>query len=367
MPRGWATSPGVGATFEPADQTASGWRQIDRPRRPMPTTSSTHHPRGSRRLSRRLLLVLAIIGLVTAACGATTAENPNGTSGGERPQIVATTAILGNVLDHIVGDVADVAVLVPRDENPATYRPTSEDADLLDDADLIVMIGLGYEARSLEVIEAAAEQGTEVFEIGPELDPITYTGSGQDPDDDTVPDPFVWMDPHRMIEAVPILADRLGQLSIPLADLDTLDRADNYADQLRITEADMTEILATVDEAERILITDAEGLAYLAERYDFELVDIGNEGRVPGAPLGTRELSRLQDAVDEHDIEVLFIRQLPGSSVGDQIDEHFEGTIDVVELWVDTLSEAGGDAVDYRQLLQTDATLIADALTPESD
>jgi zinc/manganese transport system substrate-binding protein len=329
--------------------------------------SPTKRTRAPRRLPRRLLLLLTIGGLTVTACGATTAENPNGTSGADRPQIVATTAILGDVLAHIVGDVADVTVLVPRDENPANYRPTAEDTDELNDADLIVMIGLDYEERSLDAIDEAAEHGAEVFELGPELEPIPYTGSSEDPEAEEVLDPFVWMDPHRMGEAIPILTDRLGQLSTPLAELETADRADSYADELRTTEADMTDILDTVDEDRRILITEAEGLAYLAERFDYELVDIGNEGRIPDARLGTRELSRLEEAVDDLGVNVLFIRQLPGSSVVDQIEEHFEGEITVVQLWVDTLSEPDGNASDYLDLLHTDATLIAEALATGSD
>ena len=86
---------------------AMGWRARPDVESPVPV------PRPFPRVLRPLAAVaaaLALIGL-TAACGSDDA-------GDGRPTVVVTTMVLGSLLQDLVGDAADVEVLMPDGVDP---------------------------------------------------------------------------------------------------------------------------------------------------------------------------------------------------------------------------------------------------------
>lgn len=251
----------------------------------------------------------------------------------ELPVIVTTTGILGDVVSEVTADAADVRVLTPPDVDPRQWEPDAAAQDQLDRADLIVSIGLDYEAGAAARVDQAESEGVPVFRSGSEVPTQPHGGSRADTGD---PDPYFWMDPRTMAEVIPTLSDRLGQLSSALADEATIDRSTVYVDVLLETDAHITEQLAEIADESRALITDGEGLGYFADRYDLELVDIANEDRIPGARLGASELARL--------------------------DRAYDGDVSVIELWIEQLGEPRGPAADYLQMLRADADLVAGAL-----
>lgn len=316
--------------------------------------------------TRAWIAAVLVAALLATGCGPTDDSDERDVV----PTLVGTTTIVADIARNIAGDAATVRSLVPIGVDPRTYEPTPEDRELLVSSDLILTIGADYEEEAQPAIGEARDEGVEVIELSSELELRDFEGSGapEDGDDvETVPDPYFWMDPQLTSELLPTLAEQLAQVSVSLAEEETLDRSDAYLDQLREVDAEMSETLDEVPEDRRVLITDTEGLAYFAESYGFELIDVGSRGRTPGAPLTTPELAALDEAVSERDVPVVFIRQLEGSRVARQIEEAATGELTVVELWVDSLGSPDGPAATYLDLLRTDAELVHDALGPADD
>jgi len=59
--------------------------------------------------------------------------------------VIATTTILADVARNIGGDAINVESLLPPDADTHAYEPTAEDAARLTDADLLLVVGIGYE------------------------------------------------------------------------------------------------------------------------------------------------------------------------------------------------------------------------------
>ncbi|MEX0945747.1 MAG: zinc ABC transporter substrate-binding protein, partial [Acidimicrobiia bacterium] len=73
--------------------------------------------------------------LLVAAC-----SNPS--DGGETITVVATTTVWGDVLGNVVGDEAEVVVLMPIGADAHDFQLSSQQAALLTTADLVVANGL---------------------------------------------------------------------------------------------------------------------------------------------------------------------------------------------------------------------------------
>ena len=59
-----------------------------------------------------------------------------------KPLIVATTSILADGIQALVGDQAEVVALMPAGVDPHLYKASVRDLDLLTQADLVVYHGL---------------------------------------------------------------------------------------------------------------------------------------------------------------------------------------------------------------------------------
>ena len=75
----------------------------------------------------------------------------------DRLKIVASFSILGDMVEQVVGDLADVTTIVGPDADAHVYQPSVADARAVADADIIFVNGLGFETWSDTLI---AESGT---------------------------------------------------------------------------------------------------------------------------------------------------------------------------------------------------------------
>src|SRR5690606_8871380 len=117
--------------------------------------------------------------------------------GGERSGIVVTTNILGDITRNIVGDEAEVTVLMKPNADPHSFGISAQQAAALEEAELVVYNGLGLEEGVLRNVESAEEAGVPVLAAGEHADPLDYT-EGETAGE---PDPHFWTDPVRTGDA----------------------------------------------------------------------------------------------------------------------------------------------------------------------
>ncbi|HEX2405483.1 MAG TPA: metal ABC transporter substrate-binding protein, partial [Acidimicrobiia bacterium] len=118
-------------------------------------------------------------------------------TGNETTTVVASTSIWGQVVQGVVGDDADVTVLMPVGADAHDFQMSSSQAALVATADLVIVNGLGLEEGMHDTLEAAVEEGANVLELGESLDPMVLAEGEIDP--------HVWMDPHRAARAAELV------------------------------------------------------------------------------------------------------------------------------------------------------------------
>lgn len=309
----------------------------------------------------RSILAAAVAAVVTlGACG-------SGDPAESDITIVVTTSTLGDLVSNVAGPEANLVVLMPLGADPHSFSPSSQQVAEMNEADLVVVNGLGLEEGFEAVLDGVVADGGRVLELGPMLDPIEFGDDdhddGEDQNDeeghDHSIDPHVWMDPVRMAEAAAIVAAELSELA---PDGGWTERGAAYASELEQLHAEIEEELSVVEPANRLLVTNHEALGYFADRYDFEVVGTVVPG---GSTLGepsSEALAALVATMRDLEMTVLFAETTQPSALADAVANELGGEVEVVELFTGSLGEPGSEAATLIDMLATNASRIARAL-----
>jgi zinc/manganese transport system substrate-binding protein len=296
---------------------------------------------------RHRWLIALGLGLSLVACD-TTSNEP-----GDGLVIVATTSVLGDIASSVAGDEATVEVLIPVGVDAHDFSPSAQQAGLIANADLVVANGLGLEAGLGDVLQAAPENGVEVLEVAPMVDPIPLQG------EDGSPDPHFWMDPHRVGEAGRVVAEALSAM----APGGWQERADAYADEMERTDATISETLSAIPDSERTMVTSHESFGYFGDRYGFEILGVIIPGGSTLAEPSSAHLADLVDVMTETGSTVIFAEATEPTALAEAIASELGGEAHVVELYTESLGEPGSEADTLSGMLIANASRISEALS----
>lgn len=287
------------------------------------------------------VLIVALL-LTAAACGT------DGSVTSSRPQVVVTTSVLGDVVRNLVGDQAEVTVLMAPGAVPHEVAPSARQVAKMRSADLLVTNGLGLEAGLVDTIDAARREGTEVVAA---VDGVEVLGT----------DPHFFTDPVRMRAAAAYLGKALAD-RVPSLDTKAFrGRVAGYLDALDALDTEIAATLAVVPPERRILVTNHESFGYFAARYDFQVLGTVIPSGSPLAEPSARYMSALAAQIAQAGVPAVFAETSSPARLAHALAA--EGAhIEVVELYTESLGPAGSAGATYLDMMRTDGRRIAAAL-----
>lgn len=304
------------------------------------------------RRSFRALAAAAGVALVAglAACG---------TASDDRPLVVVSTNILGDVVEELVGDRAQVVTLMKPNADPHSFEISAQEAARLRTADLVVSNGLGLEEGLQQHLDGAADAGVESFVAGDAIEALPYASG----DAEGTADPHFWTDPGRMIAVVDAIEPRL--VAIDGIDADAVARTvAAYREELTDLDAEMTAAFAGIPPERRALVTNHHVFGYLADRFGFRIIGTVIPGGTTLAAPSASDLADLVTAVEDSGVTTVFAESSSPDrlvrALADEADVH----ISVVELFTESLTDADGDAPDYLTMMRVNTERIATGLSP---
>lgn len=294
-----------------------------------------------------LPLLMVPLLVLPAACEGGVADD-DGT------RVVASTSILGDIADRIVGGRAKVEVLIPAGVDPHAYQASAAQAALLRNAELVVINGLGLEEGLEDVVEGARGDGVAVLEVGPAVDPLVL-GSGSF-------DPHVWLDPVRMAAAVTLIGEALADLDEDVA-AEWRDAAAAYRAEILAVHEEVAVMVAAIPPAHRLLVTEHDSLGYFADRYGFDVVGVIVPGGSTLAEPSAGDLADLVRTIVSTGVSAVFVDSTRPTDLADTVAAETGLDVAVVPLYTGSLGPPGSGAETYLSLLRTDAERITEALT----
>lgn len=326
----------------------------------------------------RQILTLGValsLGALAAGCGSDDGASGGGGTDGDRPSIVVTTNILGDVVGEVVGALADVEVIMPLGADPHDFAPSAKQAEAMENADLLVVNGAGFEEGMDGVIDSVVDGGTTMYSFADSIELLEGAEHGHDHADeathDQAPhtdehdhgaiDPHVWTDPARMAAGVRGLGVALG--AVEGIDGEALDvQLDAYIGRLEALDAEIETAVGAVPADDRVLVTNHEVFGYFADRYGFEIVGAVVPSLSTNAETSSRELEDLAALITAEGIPAIFAETTQSTDLADALADEVGGQIAVVELFTESLGEPGSGAETYIDLMRTNAERIVAAL-----
>ncbi len=298
-------------------------------------------------LGANALILLAILGL--SACSSTTSTAPSPVKG---LSIVATTTILGNV----VGDIADcaggtVTTLIPNGADAHDFSPSSKQVASLVNADIVIANGLDLEGGLVDALNSAQSDGARVYEVAPNASPQNFAGS-------STPDPHFWFDMSRMADAVELIGGQLAAMGG--GEYATCARAE--ADRIRAAQTKVQATLKTVPANKRVLVTDHDAFGYFAKAYGYAIAGAVIPSGTTLAEPSTASLAALAKTIKAEGVRAIFANTNASRALAIAVASEVGYPVDVVDLYVESLGDAGSGADSYIGYMQSNAQRIADAL-----
>ena len=200
-------------------------------------------------IGRAPFVCLAAVVFLSAACGGTTK-----TSSQERIRVVATTAILADLVSKVGGSRLEVQTLVPPGVDIHSFQTTPDDSKEISRAGLIVSNGSGLDDFLEPIIRGAkSSQGVHL---------VASVGLDS-------PDPHFWQNPLFVVEYVENIRDALVAAD-PEGAPDYNSNTDQYIQQLQELDREIASMLAQVPEQSRHLVTFHDAFGHFTRRYGWK-------------------------------------------------------------------------------------------------
>lgn len=306
----------------------------------------------SRRARRALpaLLASSVLTLGLAGCATTTGDTD---AGADAPAaaaapaltVVATTTHTAEFTKRVAGDLADVTALIQPNQSTHSFDPTAADLQALAGADVLVINGAGLEewlddavsssGFAGETVDASSQVGLIEFaaedahghesEGAHSEDEHAHEGEDHAHEEDAAAategedvhseeehghahdgdDPHIWTSASNAADMVQAIADGLAAADADNADAYQANAVD-YIAELEQLDAWITESIASVDPAQRTLVTNHEAFGYFVDAYDVTYVGAIIPSFDDNAEVSAADIDGLVDRVRDAGATAIF-------------------------------------------------------------
>jgi len=255
------------------------------------------------------MLIVTLFALGPSACGggggASAHDGQEGRA--ETYKVVATVGMIADIARNVAGEHATVESIMSEGIDPHLYKPTRSDVVRLDSADVVFYNGLFLEGKMAEVLDKVRERGKPIFAVGELIGQRGYGlgESGQHYD------PHLWMDVQAWILGVQAVAESLAQFDPAHAD-EYHSNEREYVSKLLALDAYARQVIGSIPESQRVLVTAHDAFAYMGRAYGLEVRGI--QGISTESEAGLRHINELIDFLIARRLPAVFVE----SSVADK-------------------------------------------------
>lgn len=296
-----------------------------------------------RMIPKTALSLVCLVGLLPAC----SSSEPDASA---RPNIVVTYSVLGSVVSDLVGDAADVTILIPDGQDPHDFQPSARDIETINNADIVVSNGLDFEEGLEDVLASAIENGVSVYMIGENI-------TVREPDEDHAEedghahgagDPHVWLSPLSFTEALPSLADAINSATGLSIDETTA------LDQLTQLDDEITDVIGGISSC--VMVSGHDEMGYFADRYGCTVIGAIIPSFSTTSEATAKQIADLKVLAISNNVKAVFT----GLGTPSEVSEQLASELGIAAVSLSTHYLNG--AANYREFMLNLANQIAEAL-----
>jgi len=233
---------------------------------------------------RILLTVLSTLILVTFSVGGC-GGRPGPDAG--KIKVAVSIAPLADLAQQVGGEQVTVTTLVPPAASPHTYEPTPAQVREVAEANVLALIGLGFEFWAEDLVESAANPDLVVVYTSEGIE-VVHDEHGHEGEEHETGNPHVWLNPRNAMVQVRHLRDALIEAD-PAHQGGYEANAEATLAQLEALDEEIAAQVATW--AHQEFIAFHPSWAYFAQRYG--LTQAAVVERTPGREPSPAELAEI--------------------------------------------------------------------------
>jgi ABC-type Zn uptake system ZnuABC Zn-binding protein ZnuA len=292
------------------------------------------------------MMILCMLVTNTACSGVPTRT-------GMKILVLATTSIIGDVVNQVGGDFIDLSILMPVGTDPHDFQLKPQDMAMINEAKIIFSNGGGLEAFLGPILENTGASARRI-EVSSGVTYRTLSEGGQ-----SNIDPHTWMDPNNVIIWTQNIATALSDLD-PAHSSNFQANAEIYIQSLRDLDSWIRSEVAQIPMQNRLLVADHAVFGYLAAQYGFtEGGSITSSFSSEAAP-SARELAALEDKIWRQGVRAVFVSEAVNQAMADQIAA--DTGIKSVRIYHASLTAATGPVASYLEFMRYNVRTIVEAL-----
>lgn len=327
-------------------------------------------------MEKKLLAILLLVVCITTVFTGCKAKNNETSDEGDNDKltIVATLFPQYDFTREIVGDKAEVKLLMSPGVESHSYEPTPADIIKINKSDLFIYTGEYMEGWAQSIIEGIDNKNVEILDVSKNIkldkgegedghnDDIETSHEGSEEHDEQSDekevghnhdyDPHIWTSIINAKAMVDNILESVCELDPENADYYTKN-ANNYKEELNGLDKEFKDIFATAKRNE-IIFAGKFALHYFAEEYgmDYEAAyDTCSTEAEPSAKV----VANLIDEIKEEKIPVIYYAELTEPKVAKSISEETGVEMLVLHSCHNVSKEDFNNGVNYLSLMKQNA------------
>ncbi len=282
----------------------------------------------------------AVLAQTAAGAGAAAALPPL--------RVVASFSILADMARVVGGDAVAVSTLVDANADAHVFSPRPAHAQMVVQAELVVVNGLGFEGWLQRLVQASGYKGP-VLELGRGITPRRM-GPG--------PDPHAWQDLAQAQRYVAALRDAFSTAR-PAQAAAIAARAAQYQQQMQALDNQVRQRMAGVPAERRRVVSPHDAFAYFGAAYGVEFLPV--RGRSSDSEATAADVARLIGVLRKQRANAVFVENISDPRLLQRMAQ--EAGVGVGgRLYSDALSAPGTEADTYLKMFTHNANAIVAAL-----
>ena len=239
----------------------------------------------------------------------------------ELPVIAVTYSVIGDIVSQIVGDRANVKVVVPDGQDPHEFQPSAKDIEIVNNAALVISNGLEFEEGLEEVLESITDSGGNIFMVGEHITVRKIEDGGEHGgevgndhgDKHAGGDPHLWLSPATMLEMLPALTSALSEAT----GADFSAEATILAAKLQNLNREVESIINSLGECN--LVSGHDELGYFADQYGCKVIGAIIPSFTTTSEATAGELADLKKLIQQYKVPAIFTGLGTSQNVADQL------------------------------------------------
>ncbi len=276
----------------------------------------------------------------------------------DKLRVLATFSILADLVQNVGGERVEVGALVGPNGNAHVYAPSPADAKKVADAKVVIANGLGFEGWISRLVKAS---GTKAAMVVATKGIKARAGKDDQGHDHGKSDPHAWQSVANAKVYVANIRDALIAADPAGKDVYAAN-ATAYLAKLDALEQEVRATLGRIPAERRRLITSHDAFGYFEADYGVSF--IAPQGVSTEAEASAKDVAAIITQVRRRNVSAVFLENVTDPRLVQRIAGETGAKIGGT-LYSDALTEAGGDAPTYIDLIRFNVKQLATALMRE--